>query len=193
MASVRKRSWRTGAEPKTAWIVDYRDNDGHRQRKHFSTKKAADKFRIDIEGQLQAGLYRAAADKVTIAEASASFLQYCEGRHRRDERMTRKMLVVYRGHVGNHILHAAHGIGALRLAQFTARSVGTFRDALRTASVSGANNEEGSGDVALHPRVFNRARLDRDQCSKRNPRHRSARRELEKNRATFESDHARID
>jgi integrase len=100
MASVRKRNWKIATgEVKTAWIVDYADNRGRRQRKHFQTKKAADRFRINIEGQLQAGTYRAAADKVTVQDACESFLDHCEGRNQRDERMTRKMLAVYRGHI----------------------------------------------------------------------------------------------
>ena len=136
MASVRKRTWKAATgELKTAWIVDYADR-AHRQRKHFQTKKAADAFRIAIEGQLSSGVYRAAADKVTIKQACATFLENREGRHRRDERMTRKMLVVYRGHVRNHILHSEYGIGERKLSQFTARSVGVFRDALRGAGVT---------------------------------------------------------
>jgi integrase len=73
---------------------------------------------------------------VTIKQACARFLEHCEGRHRRDERMTRKMLAVYKGHVTNHILHAEYGIGERKLSQFTARSVGVFRDALRGAGVT---------------------------------------------------------
>jgi hypothetical protein len=43
MASVRKRSWKTSlGEIKTAWVVDYVDNRGDRQRKNFGNKKAAD-------------------------------------------------------------------------------------------------------------------------------------------------------
>ena len=49
---------------------------------------------------------------MTIKEVCESFLDHCEGRNRRDERMTRKMLVVYRGHINNHILHPEHGIGS---------------------------------------------------------------------------------
>ena len=73
---------------------------------------------------------------MTIKQACAGFLEHCEGRHRRDERMTRKMLTVYRGHVTNHILHHEYGIGERKLSQFTARSVGAFRDALRGAAVT---------------------------------------------------------
>jgi integrase len=137
MASVRKRSWTASSgELKTAWVVDYANNYGVRQRKHFPNKKAADAFRISIEGQIQAGTYRAAADKITIKHACESFLEYCEGRNQRDERMTRKMLAVYRGHINNHILHPEHGVGDRKLAQFTARSVGDFRDRIRAAGVS---------------------------------------------------------
>src|SRR5580693_1835303 len=137
MASVRKRTWTASTgEIKTAWVVDYTDSRGNRQRKHFPNKKAADAFRISVEGQMQAGTYRAAADKITVKKACESFLEYCEGRNQRDERMTRKMLAVYRGHINNHILHPEIGIGSRKLSQFTARSVGDFRDRIRTSGVT---------------------------------------------------------
>jgi integrase len=63
MASVRKRTWTSAGETKTAWFVDYYDKRGDRQRKHFPTKKAADAFRINVEGQLHAGIYRPDASK----------------------------------------------------------------------------------------------------------------------------------
>ena len=50
--------------------------------------------------------------------------------------VTRKMLMVYRGHINNHILHVEHGIAAWRLSQLTARAVGDFRDRLRNAGAS---------------------------------------------------------
>jgi integrase len=74
--------------------------------------------------------------KVTVKAACESFLEHCEGRNQRDERMTRKMLVVYRGHIHKHILHPEHGVGDRKLAQFTTRSVGDFRDRIRTAGVT---------------------------------------------------------
>jgi integrase len=137
MASVRKRTWKcTGGEAKTAWVVDYADSHGERQRRHFSHKKTADAFRIQVEGQMQAGTYRPDADKVTVKKVCESFLEHCEGRNERDERMTRKMLTVYKGHVNNHILHAEHGLASRKLSQLTARSVGDFRDQLRHSGVS---------------------------------------------------------
>lgn len=137
MASVRRRTWNTASgTAQAAWVVDYTDARGERQRKHFLNKKAADAFRIHIEGQMQAGTYRPHADKVTVKEVCESFLEHCAGRNKRDERMTRKMLTVYKGHVNNHILHADHGLGSRKLSQLTARSVGDFRDRLRGATVT---------------------------------------------------------
>jgi integrase len=137
MASVRRRTWKTASgETKAAWVVDYTDGRGGRQRKHYLSKKAADAFRIQIEGQMQAGIHRPHADKVTVKDVCDSFLEHCEGRNQRDERMTRKMLVVYRGHVSNHILHPGLGLGICRLSLLTARFVGDFRDRLRSAGVT---------------------------------------------------------
>jgi integrase len=137
MASVRKRTWKaTSGETKAAWVVDYTDSHGDRQRKQFSHKRAADVFRIHIEGQMQAGTYRPIANKVTVKQICESFLEHCSGRNERDERMTRKMLTVYKGHVNNHILHADHGLGSRKLSQLTARSVGDFRDRLRSVGVT---------------------------------------------------------
>ena len=137
MVSVRKRSWKAATgEAKAAWVVDYADSRGVRQRKHFPNKKAADAFRVNIEGQIQTGTYRCLADRMTVRNVCENFLEHCEGRHQRDERMTRKMLAVYKGHVNNHILHTECGLGGRKLSQFTARSVGEFRDQLRGLGAS---------------------------------------------------------
>ncbi|HEV2545923.1 MAG TPA: tyrosine-type recombinase/integrase [Stellaceae bacterium] len=137
MATVRKRVWKTANdEVRTAWQVDYTDSHGARQRKHFPNKKAADAFRIKVEGALSDGTYRPDADRVTVKEVAENFLEHCEGRMKRDERMTRKMLTVYKGHVRKHMLHSDHGIGARKLSQLTARSVGEFRDRMRGAGVT---------------------------------------------------------
>jgi integrase len=137
MASVRKRTWRTATgETKTAWQVDFIDGHGDRQRKHFAQKKQADAFRIDVQSQIKGGTHRPHAERVTVKTLCHAFIEHCEGRHRRDERMSRKMLAVYRGHISGKILHPRYGIGARKLSQLTARSVGEFRDKMREAGVS---------------------------------------------------------
>jgi integrase len=137
MASVRKRKRKNSSgENKSAWVVDYTDSHGNRQRKHYFSKKAADAFRIHIEGQMQIGTYRPSADKVTVKQVCEGFLDHCRVRHQRNERMTRKMLVVYKGHINNHILNPTYGISSKKLSQVTARTVGDFRDRLRDANVT---------------------------------------------------------
>ena len=137
MAKTFKRNWVTPRGVKReAWCVDYTDSAGKRHRPQFKTRKVADKFRVKIEGQLADGTYRPDADKMTIRNVCEAFLDHSEGRMKRNERMTRKMLTVYRGHVNNHILHADHGVGLHRLSQFTAKSVGDFRDRIRSAGMT---------------------------------------------------------
>jgi integrase len=113
-----------------------RRRKGRSATKAFPNKKAADAFRINIEGQLLAGIYRPDASKLGVKQVCESFLTHCRGRNQRDERMTRKMLVVYQGHIDNHILHPEHGIGAWKLSQLTSKAVGEFRDRIRTAGIS---------------------------------------------------------
>ena len=137
MAKVRKRIWKTSkGEARTAWAVDFVDANGSRDRRQFSTRREADDFRVEIEGQLRAGTFRPDAARVTLREAAEMFLDHCEGRQQRGERMTRHNFNVYRGHVHNHILHPAHGVGGLRLAQLGTRAVTDFRDRLRAAGVT---------------------------------------------------------
>ena len=137
MASIRKREWKTAKGlQRTAYIVDCVDGQGGRQRQQFTRWKEADRFRIKIENQLSEGAYRPDAKKVTIKDACEAFLDHCEGRKERNERMSRKMLTVYRGHVSNHILHPEHGVGRTKLSQFTAKSVGDFRDRIRLTGMT---------------------------------------------------------
>ena len=131
MASVRKRTWSTATgEVKTAWQVDFIDGKGDRQRRHFHLKKQADAFRIDVQAQVRGGTHRPDAERLTIKGVCANFLEHCEGRHRRDERMSRKMLAVYRGQAVEHgrLEDVAADVREVRAGAAVARS-GSRRDA----------------------------------------------------------------
>jgi integrase len=165
MASVRKRCWNTSkGEAKTAWAVDFVDQAGRRQRKQFQTKRAADAFRVDIEGKLASGTFRPNALKVTVQEACETFLRHCEGRKERGERMTRHNLAVYEGHIWNYICpnperHEKRlpgrlrpftdGIGSAKVGQLTQGTVGEFRDRLRDAGVSVPTTRKILGTLQL--------------------------------------------
>lgn len=137
MAKTAKRAWTTRkGDKRIAWRVTFVDNNGDEHKVQFPTKREADAFRVKIEAALAGGTYRGAADKITVREVCQMYLEHCEDRFSRNEKMTRKMLVVYRGHVNNHILHSEHGIGRHKLSQLTPKVVGKFRDRLRDAGLT---------------------------------------------------------
>ena len=131
MAKVRKRSWTTGkGERRTAWTVDFVDAQGGRQRRQFATKREADDFRVQAEGEVRAGTFRSGADKTTIKEVAEAYLEHCRGRAERGEKMTRHHLETVEGLIANHVLHPERGVGGFKLAHLTASKVRAFRDRL---------------------------------------------------------------
>lgn len=153
MAKVRKREWITAAgEARVAWAVDFVDSNGERQRKQFRSRKEADAFRVETEGQLRAGTFRLDADKITVKEVAEGYLAQVEGRSDRGERFTKHHLKTVQGHVWNYIAPDAKrtearkvktrvtaftdGIGAVKLSQLSSRVTGDFRDRMRDAGVS---------------------------------------------------------
>ena len=150
-----KRNWTTSkGEKRTAWVVDFSDASGQRCRRQFDTKRDADDFRIGTETQLRSGTFRADAAKVSVKDATTIYLKYCDGRHTRHEKMTRTNLVDYKGTAKNHLLHPAHGIGAVTLAQLPASKVNAFRDRLRASGVSVAVTRKA---LSLLKRVLDHA------------------------------------
>jgi len=151
--SIRKRSWKNadGTES-TRWTVDVFGADGHRERRQFESRKEADAFRVATEGQMRAGTFRGDAAKLTVKFAADSYLDYCEGRRQRGERMTRKNYNVIEGHIRNYVCpdpkrHEGKvrptrlkpfdgGIASIKLSQLTTRGMCDFRDRLRDAGVS---------------------------------------------------------
>lgn len=137
MASVRKRTWTTSkGERRTAWAVSFADASGTRQRRQFNTKREADAFRVEAEGQVRAGTFRPEADKVTISTVVDSYLSELRGRMERGEKMTRHHFETVEGLIRNHVLNVEYGVGGVKLGHLTASKVGAFRDRLRGAGVS---------------------------------------------------------
>jgi hypothetical protein len=150
---VRKRNWRTPrGEARIAWVVDFTDGEGNRDRKQFNGKGEADAFRVKMEGELGTGAYRPDAAKVTVNEAAELFLAHCKGRMERKERMTRRNYAVYEGHVHNYICpdpkrHAEKkrrarltpfkkGMGGKTLRELTGGRVESFCDDLKAAGIA---------------------------------------------------------
>lgn len=130
MATVKKREWVTAkGEKKSAWQVDFVDQHGGRQRKQFTTKKQADKFMAEVVTQIGNGTYRPDASKVTVKEVAEAWLESCETRQERGQRMEAATIVGYRNDVRRFIL-AERGVGHVKLNLLTAKAVRDFRDRL---------------------------------------------------------------
>jgi integrase len=122
VASIRKRTWKSGTEEKTAWIADYFDQGGKRHIKTFTTKKAADAWLVTTRGEVQRGVHTPENASITVAEAAELWLQTGEL-----EKLERSTLRQYHNHV---VLHINPLIGREKLARLSSPMVESFRDAL---------------------------------------------------------------
>jgi integrase len=154
LAKVTKRTWTTSkGENRQAWQVDFSDADGVRQRKQFETKRDADDFRVELEGQLKSGTFRRGADKVTVKEVATDYIAHIKKRVEKKERFTQGHFNSIQGQIWNYICPdlewrkgkpktkvrpflPSQGIGHLTLAKLSPKRVKDFRDRLREAGVS---------------------------------------------------------
>src|SRR5918911_4034281 len=109
MGSVRKRTWESGGETKTAWVADYFDQSGTRRLKTFKTKKEADAELVRIQHEVRQGTHTPESVSISVAQAAELWLRRCE-----IEELERSTLKQYRNHVRHHI---APLIGSAKLAR----------------------------------------------------------------------------
>ena len=68
--SVRKRTWVSGGEERSAWIVDYFDQDRVRRQETFARKKEAEARAIEVGHEIREGTHTARSASITVAEAA---------------------------------------------------------------------------------------------------------------------------
>jgi integrase len=74
--SVRKREWTTAkGDAKTAWVVDYVDQQGKRRLKTFKLKKQADAFAATATVEVMEGVHVADSASITVEKASQFWLK----------------------------------------------------------------------------------------------------------------------
>ena len=122
MASIRKRTWKSGGEEKTAWIADYFDQGRQRHIKTFERRKDAEAWLVTARGEVARGVHTPENASITVAEAAELWLQTGEL-----EKLERSTLRQYRNHV---VLHINPLIGREKLARLSSPMVERFRDAL---------------------------------------------------------------
>ena len=130
MATVRKRTWKTGGEEKTAWIADYFDQDGKRHIATFATQKQAKAFLTETLHEVKRGVHTPASESITVAEAGRAWIAQAE-----TDGLERSTVRQYRQHLD---LHIAPFLGAVKLAQLTPGMVQEFRNRLHSESRSRA-------------------------------------------------------
>jgi integrase len=126
MASVRKRTWKSGGKDKTGWVADYFDQNGKRHQQAFPTKRAADAFLVQARGEIAKGIHTPSSTSITVGEACERWLRTCEQKER-----SRSTLTNYRRIVKHHIVSL---IGSEKLAQLTRPKIEDYRDQLLKTS-----------------------------------------------------------
>jgi integrase len=129
--AVRKRTWTTAkGEQREAWIVDYRDRQGHRHIETFDRKKDADAKHAEVSIGVRRGVHVAASKSKTVAEAGQIWVEAAEL-----EGLERSTVESYSAHLR---LHIAPAIGTKKLSELTKGDVQAFSDGLRKARMSPA-------------------------------------------------------
>jgi integrase len=122
MASVRKRTWKSGSTEKTAWVADYFDQNGKRHQQAFPTKRAADAFLVQARGEVAKGIHTPFSTSITVGEACQLWLERCEGK-----KLSRSTLTNYRRMIKHHIVPL---IGREKLSQLTLPMIEGYCDEL---------------------------------------------------------------
>ena len=128
MASIRKRTWQSGGEDKTAWIADYFDQAGKRHIKTFKQKKGADAWLVAARREVQQGTHTPANTSITVAKAGEAWISQGE-----TDGLERSTLAQYRQHLDYHIKPF---LGGVKLAELTPAMVRSFRNELIRAERS---------------------------------------------------------
>jgi integrase len=123
MATVRKRVRVTAkGEEKAVWVADYFDQHHKRHLKTFGTKKAAQAWLVECQGEVARGVHTPERQSVNVHEAAQLWLKRC-----RVEGIERSTL---RGYDAIIRLHIGPTLGAAKLAQLSTPLLEGWRDRL---------------------------------------------------------------
>jgi integrase len=123
MATVRKRVRVTATgEAKAAWVADYFDQHKKRHLKTFDTKKAANAWLVETQGEVARGVHTPERSSINVAEAAQLWLQ-----RGRVEELERGSLHGYATIVR---LHIEPTLVAVKLANLSTPMLEGWRDRL---------------------------------------------------------------
>jgi integrase len=164
MATIIKRRWSNKSGQHEAWVLAFSDVVGKRHKEQFSTKRAADARRVEVEGQVSKGAYRELATKLTVSHACDRYLAHLEARLERRERVTATYLATTRAELDNYVTCKprseadtnarkrvtafADGVGHIKLAHLTPGDVTDLVDRLRDKGVSVTTTRRAIGSLS---------------------------------------------
>lgn len=137
MSSIHKVRWTSGGKEKTAWAVDYLDQDRKKRRRTFKTQREAKEWDIAAQGEIKAGKHTPDSKSITVIEAMRLWLDRCKLRVGLDgdEKLEWSTARQYDSHV-RHI--ARSSIAAVKLSRLGMPMVEAFKDELLGKDVSSA-------------------------------------------------------
>jgi integrase len=138
MASIHKTRWTSGGKEKTAWAVDYFDQDRKKRRRTFKTRREAVDWNIAAQGEIRDGKHTPDSRSITVIEAVRLWLDRCRLRVGLDGGEKTIEISTVRQYEG----HAAHiaksSIAVAKLSRLTMPMVETFKDELLGKGVKAA-------------------------------------------------------
>jgi integrase len=135
MAKVKERTWTTKqGETRSAWIADYRDQQGVRRLKTFERKKDADAWLDQAKMEVRQGTHTPASSSKTVAEAFDLWIDECAANG-----LVFSTIRQRRQHLEHHVKPF---IGGTKLASLTTPGLYAFDKALREAGRSRAMRQK---------------------------------------------------
>ncbi len=139
MASIRKRIWTSGGDEKTAWVVDYKDQEERRVLRTFATKREADAFRTEMGYEVSQGTHSRASASIRVAQAGKEWVKQGEL-----DGLERATLREYRNHLKHHINPL---LGTVKLSDLSVPTVNNFRNRLLEHGCSQAMAKKALGSL----------------------------------------------
>ena len=128
MASIRKRTWKSGGKNHEAWVVDYKDQSGKRAIQTFATKKEAEAWKVQALHEVASGIHTRTSASKTVAEAWEMWLEQCAA-----DRLEFGTIRARKQHLR---IHVEPVIGSARLSDLSAPLLYDFDAKLRDSLVA---------------------------------------------------------
>jgi len=145
--SIRKRTWKTATgEAKSAWVVDYVDQNRKRHLRTFNKKKQADAFAPTASVEVREGTHVSDNESVTVVEAGRQWIKTAV-----KNGLERTTVDQYRQHLDIHI---APYLGGVKLSRLTKSMVREFENKLRDGTPAPGQSKAEPRTPALTKKIL---------------------------------------